>query len=1122
VIRAGEAEAEGFPIRQIRKAVRDADACLRAGDDPSARAAIDRPIVWAGGEVQSLARLAEVELRHDPRDGRGRFRKALALARFLSAQGSTGSLRKDLPLPGAVWPAERLADLAERAEAWLVSLGTPEAPAVHVAAQADGAASPKPEPEEPGPAEPPPPWSLALGEIAAALAELGDAASSPAPARLAFRVRHEGRRFVEVDPLLQRALRGGRFSSGQVADAGEILALPELGADDADAAVIAALTEGVAAGPRSRPALSRVRALRVLGALVGHPRVVLADRPGEPARVERVRLGVSLVEGDGQDLGVRFAVGGARWTAEEVLAHAEAGAAVDVDADALTVTLVPLGAAALALLRALDRHRPAFPPESHDELRRLLAALQHGVDLHLPAPFSGAAQAPDSRTVVRLTPLHGSEVLLEVGVRPVPGAPFGPPGEGSREALGAASGVRLSARRDLPAERAAAERVLSALPLASTQREARYRFRLAGEEQLLAVVEALALLSGEVVTEWPEGEEPWRWLGQVTRRELRVRVDGGVDWLGIDGEVEVDGRRVALAELFEAIRRGRRYVIVGPRAFVVLADDLRRRLDAAGDLVFEGREGLRAGRAAAPALADLVGDAPDTGAVWRGLCERSQAARDLVSEVPEGLQADLRPYQREGFSWLARLAAWGAGACLADDMGLGKTVQALAVVVLRAGLGPALVVAPASVTPNWLAESARFAPALRARPYRGPGREALLAGAGPGDLFVAGYDIVARDVEALAAVRFGTLVLDEAQAIKNAATRRARAARKLQALFRVALTGTPVENHLGELWSLFHVVSPGLLGSWPQFRDRFAAPIERDGSAERRAALGRVIRPFLLRRTKEAVLPELPPRIEIDRLVSLTAAEREGYETARLAAATAIAAMGEGSDRIQVLAWLTRLRRLACHPRLFDEAWTGGSSKLDAFLRIVDELREAGHRALVFSQFTDQLAIVREALAARGVRFAYLDGACPVEDRARAVASFQGGEGDLFLISLKAGGTGLNLTAADHVIHLDPWWNPAVEDQATDRAHRIGQTRAVTVIRLIAEGTIEEAVLALHDEKRKLADRLLEGADTVGRLSSEELVALVRRGASAGPASDVGDEEEEAGTEMDEDLATLR
>ncbi len=390
------------------------------------------------------------------------------------------------------------------------------------------------------------------------------------------------------------------------------------------------------------------------------------------------------------------------------------------------------------------------------------------------------------------------------------------------------------------------------------------------------------------------------------------------------------------------------------------------------------------------------------------------------------------------------------------------------------------------------------------RLYRGAGRASLLASVGPGDLLVTSYALAVRDAEALGEVRFGTLVLDEAQAIKNALTRRARAVRGLDAELRVALTGTPVENHLGELWSLMRVLTPGLLGSWEHFRDRFATPIERGRDPDRRAALSRLLRPFLLRRTKAEVAPELPPRTEIERFVDLSPAERRLYDEARRAAIEALAT-GGGDARFAIFAALTRLRRLACHPRLHDDTSTVPSSKLAALLETVSELREEGHRALVFSQFTSHLALVREAFDREGITYTYLDGATPSEERTRRIDAFQAGGTDVFLISLKAGGTGLNLTAADYVIHLDPWWNPAVEDQATDRAHRIGQTKAVTVIRLVARGTIEEAVLALHQDKRALAASVFDEEGGAARLSAAELAALIRAGADESPGDDEGD-----------------
>jgi SNF2 family DNA or RNA helicase len=344
-------------------------------------------------------------------------------------------------------------------------------------------------------------------------------------------------------------------------------------------------------------------------------------------------------------------------------------------------------------------------------------------------------------------------------------------------------------------------------------------------------------------------------------------------------------------------------------------------------------------------------------------------------------------------------------------------------------------------------------------------------------------------------------VLDEAQKIKNAVTKSAQAVRQIEARWRLALTGTPLENHLGELWSIFRSVCPGLLGSWERFRERFAEPIERQKDPHRRRALSRLIRPFILRRTKSEVLEELPQRTEMIRTAEMTKAERQRYEAARLAALADLTGIGDDDGgkragnkdrRFEVLAALTRLRQLACHPKLVDDEWPGGSAKLELFMEIVEELRESGHRALVFSQFVQHLSLIRGALDAAGITYQYLDGQTPPKERERRVDAFQRGEGELFLISLKAGGTGLNLTAADYVIHMDPWWNPAVEDQATDRAHRIGQTRPVTVYRLVAKDTIEEQILALHASKRTLVADLLAGTDQAGKLSTVELVALIR------------------------------
>jgi SNF2 family DNA or RNA helicase len=435
------------------------------------------------------------------------------------------------------------------------------------------------------------------------------------------------------------------------------------------------------------------------------------------------------------------------------------------------------------------------------------------------------------------------------------------------------------------------------------------------------------------------------------------------------------------------------------------------------------------------------------------------------------------------------------GACLADDMGLGKTVQAIALLLEQAEKGASLVVAPTSVCHNWESELARFAPTLAVRRLAAAtDRRALVESLGSGSVLITSYGLLQQGEEAVASRPWNVIVFDEAQNLKNVDTKRAQASRRLEARVRLALSGTPIENYLEELWSLFNTINPGLLGSRERFANRFAGPMER-GDAAARTALRALIRPFILRRTKSAVLSELPPRTELTIEVTQSEEERALYEALRRQALATLAALDgpAGQRKIHILAEITRLRRACCHPALIDPGSAGESAKLRSFLELTDELLRNRHKALVFSQFLGHLEKVRDALDARGIRYQYIDGAVPGQQRAARVAAFQSGDGDLFLISLKAGGTGLNLTAADYVIHLDPWWNPAVEDQASDRAHRIGQSSPVTVYRLIVADSIEERILDLHRHKRDLAADLLEGAEASARMSEDELIALIRQ-----------------------------
>ncbi|MBM4390678.1 MAG: DEAD/DEAH box helicase [Deltaproteobacteria bacterium] len=455
---------------------------------------------------------------------------------------------------------------------------------------------------------------------------------------------------------------------------------------------------------------------------------------------------------------------------------------------------------------------------------------------------------------------------------------------------------------------------------------------------------------------------------------------------------------------------------------------------------------------------------------------------DAIPPTPQpgGFRGVLRAYQQRGVDWIAWLRSVGMGGLLADDMGLGKTVQCLA----SLPTGRHLVVAPTSVLHNWAAEAERFRPDLQRLVYHGPGRKLDQA-----DLVLTTWGTLRLDAELLAGVRWTTAIFDEAQAIKNPESQVAMAARKVAADLRLCVSGTPVENRLDELWSAMQVANPGLLGSRRSFRDRFATPIE-NGQRAARDGLRRRIRPFVLRRTKQQVAPELPPRTTLVMRCALTESERGLYDSVRtLSSADARRALAGGKGFLQVLEVLLRMRQAACHPGLLPGSEATSSSKLELLLETLDEVVAEGHRALVFSQWTSMLDLVEPALAARGWSHVRLDGS--TRDRAAVVNAFNADEGPpVFLLSLKAGGTGLNLTAADYVFHLDPWWNPAVEDQATDRAHRIGQTRPVVSVRLVAEDTVEERILALQERKRDLVRAALDEDALARALSADELAAL--------------------------------
>ena len=710
----------------------------------------------------------------------------------------------------------------------------------------------------------------------------------------------------------------------------------------------------------------------------------------------------------------------------------------------------------------------------------------------------------DGRLHVHLLP-YQQGLKMQVLVRPLRDAgAYYAPGSGHEGVIADVGGARVAVRRDLNAEREA-ERQLVADCLALEEAEQDHGEWLLG--QPVACLELLSELQeldqSNIVMAWPEGES-FRVTKKADSKSLRLNIKRDKDWFAASGEMQIDENRIIdLRTVLESLKAGRgRFIALGDNEFVALTSELHRRLMELSSFGIGHGDGVRIHPLASFALEDLAADAGSVSGdkAWREHLKRMADSSAFTPQLPSTLQADLRDYQVEGFAWLARLAQWGVGACLADDMGLGKTLQALALMLARAPQGPSLVVAPTSVCMNWMAEAARFAPTLNVKLFGSGDRAAMLAGAGPFDLVIASYGLLQLEAPAFAKVRWHNIVLDEAQAIKNTATKRSQAVMALQGDFRMVATGTPLENHLGELWNLFRFINPGLLGTSDQFNLRFAGPIERAGdkraAAGARTRLRRLIGPFILRRTKAQVLSELPPRTEIVLPVELTQEETALYESLRREALEKLAALQapESQKSIQILAEMMRLRRACCNPALVAPELGLQSSKLTVFARLLDDLLANRHKVLVFSQFVDHLTLIRKHLDAHGISYQYLDGATSMQDRKKRVDAFQAGQGDVFLISLKAGGVGINLTAADYVIHMDPWWNPAVEDQASDRAHRMGQQRPVTIYRLVARHTIEEGIVELHKHKRDLADSLLEGTDGAARMSPSDMLRMLQEG----------------------------
>ncbi len=581
--------------------------------------------------------------------------------------------------------------------------------------------------------------------------------------------------------------------------------------------------------------------------------------------------------------------------------------------------------------------------------------------------------------------------------------------------------------------------------------------------------------------------------------ELKFRVESNIDWFELHGDVEFDGRHISFPELLSALSRGETTIRLDDGSLGILPEEWISEYGLLSGLGETEENHLKFSANQIALLDALLAaqDSVDYDKTFQDLRENFRTSiADLACDEPDGFVGELRGYQREGIGWMSFLQQFQLGGCLADDMGLGKTIQVLAILQERVrntpSLPPTLIVVPKSLLFNWAQECARFTPELKVLEYSGLDRASLRPTFPEYNIILSTYGTVRRDIMSLREIQFDYLVLDEAQTIKNPGSQIAKACRLLQGEHRIALSGTPIENHLGDLWSIFEFLNPGMLGRSSAFK-LFAADSQDE---ESRTLLANGLRPFILRRTKKQVASELPEKIEQTILCDMGPEQERMYEELRdhyrQSLLGMVAQQGLNKSKMHVLEALLRLRQAACHPALLDEKLIDDSSaKLDVLTMHLDELLMEGHKALVFSQFTSMLAIVKKHLDKRGIVYEYLDG--QTRNRKERVERFQSDdECGVFLISLKAGGLGLNLTAADYVFLLDPWWNPAIESQAIDRAHRVGQSRKVVAYRLICRNSVEERIAELQGKKRSLAEAILTADNSMIRnLTSEELEMLL-------------------------------
>lgn len=913
-------------------------------------------------------------------------------------------------------------------------------------------------------------WRRTLDALKQVAQEIGPQTDE----RVIWRIEDDQGQF-SAKPLLQKRSKRGGWTTGRELSAARILNKHGDCLLEQDRSALRTLVQGLDA--------YRVGDETTLAELVGHPYVYWEDQPEMKVEVDRGAPELRVLQ-QGDHIVIDI---------QPVLPYFSADVGV-LSEGSHRVRVYRLSEAQKSIAQVLGKGF-RVPSQALEDISLTVEALSPviGVQSEFGGNFAGAKPVDTDSSLHLFVLPNNAGLKFETRIMPLgEEGPLLRPGQGGKTVVAETKLGRLQTVRDFEAEMTGHATLMRHCPSLRKHSMGGFDFSVEDPVDCLEILDALAQGEDLAITfHWPEGKSM---SVSKAAEPAEFQVKKSNDWFSVEATLKVDEDTILDAQqLLEAYRNGHgRFLSLGHGRFVALTEKIKKQLERLSDLSNQDGAELTLHPLAAMACFGTEAQGVKGDKNWTQLRDTVSKAMESVPRTPSTLQANLRDYQQVGFQWMSRLAQAGMGACLADDMGLGKTLQALTAILTRASAGPTLVIAPTSVCPNWVEEARRFAPSLNPMLYSEGDREKMITEAGPLDLVIVSYGLMTRETERFASRTWQTMVLDEAQAIKNYQTKRFQAVTEIPAEFRLATTGTPIENNLDELWTLFHFLNPGLLGTRDIFTKRFSGPIENGTDPRARTRLRDTVRPFILRRLKSEVLHELPPRTEITLRVEMEAEEKALYESLRRKAVERFEDEKEKKDTLAVLAELMKLRRLCCHPDLVVPKAGVEASKLEAFKELVAELLENGHKALVFSQFVDVLGILRDHLDKIGVSYQYLDGSTPQKERAKRVAAFQAGEGDLFLISLKAGGTGLNLTAADFVIHYDPWWNPAVEDQASDRAYRMGQTRPVTIYRLVAKGSIEEKIVELHRSKRDLASSLLEGTDTETRLDSEQLVALLQ------------------------------